>query len=352
MKQRNLHSIKHHAFIIMTALIFVVTACDNNINKYSFESPKEALRTCHIELSKIKNIKNADIKQLATITENWLLLQDSSLSCFMRDSTVLNSIEISADFFAVSDSFRTEITRLALADCRTMRDIIELKVMTAHDRPKLISSKTYKDAVAFYERMDDAELYKDMNSTIFEYEKLLANADPFKKEQQLHQFIKQEDRCFRSLLTFLMDVPQERLQTITNLTSNLFDELYKNTMADLDNEVNERVMIYLTMRFNRRIIQNAEVCRNDIKKHKILNNQQATNYRWMIIQPFMTIDNYAMALLTDKQIEQLTKLADELPELLAILDGNDYQKATKEETEKVESVLSEYFLKTYLKSIL
>ena len=72
----------------------------------------------------------------------------------------------------------------------------------------------------------------------------------------------------------------------------------------------------------------------------------------MIIQPFMTIDNYAMASLTDDQVKMMTELAEELPRLLSYVDGKDYDRTPKEETEKLEGVLSEYFLKSYLKSIL
>ncbi len=66
----------------------------------------------------------------------------------------------------------------------------------------------------------------------------------------------------------------------------------------------------------------------------------------------MTIDNYAMASLTDKQAKTLTEMAAELPQLLAYVDGKDYDKTPKEETDKLAGVLGEYFLKTYLKSIL
>lgn len=106
------------------------------------------------------------------------------------------------------------------------------------------------------------------------------------------------------------------------------------------------------MRFNRRIIQNAEVCRQDIKKKVELNDMQAINYRWMIIQPFMIIDNEAMEMITDQQVVTLTEMANELPQLLAYVDGKDFDKSPKEETSKLQGILSEYLLNTYLKSIL
>ena len=75
---------------------------------------------------------------------------------------------------------------------------------------------------------------------------------------------------------------------------------------------------------------------------------QNANYRWMVIQPFFSIDNYAMALITPKQEKQLTGLAKVLPDLLCTLDGADPNEATPEEKAKLSSILVEYFMKSYL----
>ena len=72
----------------------------------------------------------------------------------------------------------------------------------------------------------------------------------------------------------------------------------------------------------------------------------------MIIQPFMTIDNFAMATLSDKQLQAMSQMAEELPRLLTYVDGNDYDNSPKEVTGKLAGILSEYFLKSYLKSVL
>lgn len=352
MKQTITHRIQRFAIMGAVVMTMVLSSCGSKEQKFIFNSPQEALTTCHKELSKLKPLKTADINRLADITNAWLELQDSTLSCFMRDSITQTDTEITADFFAVADSFRTEITRLALAEKRILPDIVKLKVLTSNGRAKMAASADYKTASDFYDKLDAEPLFKDMNKTLYEYEKLLTTTKPFKKEKELYDFIRSEDRCFRSLLIFLKDIPQERLQIITDKTSDLFDSLYDTTTADPSDAVSERVMIYLTMRFNRRIIQNAEVCRNDIKKQIQLTEQQANNYRWMVIQPFMTIDSYAMAILTDKQLQTLSEMAEELPRLLTYVDGKDYNNSPKEETEKLNGVLSEYFLKTYLKSIL
>ena len=101
--------------------------------------------------------------------------------------------------------------------------------------------------------------------------------------------------------------------------------------------------------FNKRIIQSAVDVRSQMaKRNGELTDQQRSNYRWLLIQPFLVMDNYATAALTPQQENLLVELAEQLPELLAALDGHTDQG----DAEKLTSVLSEYFLKSYLKSIL
>ena len=76
--------------------------------------------------------------------------------------------------------------------------------------------------------------------------------------------------------------------------------------------------------FNRRIIQSAETCRNDIMAQKPLDAKQSANYRWLLIQPFLAMDNYATAILTPQQEQTLTHLAEELPMSKAFCDAIHY----------------------------
>lgn len=71
--------------------------------------------------------------------------------------------------------------------------------------------------------------------------------------------------------------------------------------------------------------------------------------RMLIIQPFMAIDNYSAAVLTEEQREQFLALSDDLPSLLERLDA---RKHVRDKENNLTEVLSEYFLKSYLSSIL
>lgn len=350
MKKALFNSINGVFYVVLFAAATFVAACSNS-NKYSFETCTDALKTCQSELSKIRSLESANVNDLADITASWLELQDSTVSCFIKDTIAVSNDEITNSFFMLADSFRTEITRLATSQRRTLPDILTIKYQVAH-KTKRFDQENFDAACRFYDGIEKDEPYKTIEETLTEYDNLLNNATQFKKEAQLLDFIQKEDRCFRSLMLFLKEVPTGKLQSLTNKTSDLFENLYRNASVEQDNKVNERVMIYLTMRFNRRIVQNAETCRQDVKKKAQIKDELAFNYRWMLLQPYMTIDNYAMALLTNEQMKTLTSISQELPMLLTQLDGKDYTKATREETEKLNEMLCDYLLQSFLKTTL
>ena len=256
MKQRILHNARHIIYVYVVVMAATFAGCSNNKHPFVFHTPQEAVVACHEELAKVKMMNSANIDELAQVINTWTELQDSTMSIMMRDSTMTVHNDLASEFFAVADSFRMEITDLALARKRSMGDVMKLKVATSSNRKAALASEEFKSVRQYY------------------------------------------------------------------------------------------------MDFNRRIIQSAENCRNDINAKKPLTVKQGANYRWLLIQPFLALDNYATAALTEQQIETLNQLAEELPRLLAYVDGKDYDRSPKEETDKLSTVLSEYFLKSYLKSIL
>lgn len=149
-------------------------------------------------------------------------------------------------------------------------------------------------------------------------------------------------------MQFLDKVSNEHLQQLTDGTAQIYDKLY-DAVGKKPDDVNDRTMLFLTMRFNRRIIQNALACKADVEKGKRLEMVQRANYRWMLIQPFVAIDDYSVSALTSSQKDALLDIADNLPTLLNKLE---LTKQNKEEEEKFTKVLSQYFMKSFLTTTL
>ena len=333
--------------IILGGLFFAFTliSCEKHP---AFKTSIEAIEACKKELDNLSSKTSVDTKELVKLTNEWIEIRDSSYSVFAKDTTMTIKSDKSYAYFMLSDSIRKKLEALAVSKDRTLEDVMYLKLNTAAERNKVSNSKTYQEAVDFYESLDDMPIYKTLEKTLKEYNLLLKNTGILKKENQLLEFIKTEDRCYRSLMANLSQVTQAQLEKLTNRTARIISVLYAN-VGKKNNDANDKAMLYLTMRFNRRIFQNMVACREDIVNEKKLNNTQRANYRWMLIQSYMGLDSYSIAALTEKQRKTMLNITKELPVLLTKLDGG---KLTKETKNILSQTLSQYFLKTHMSIIL
>ena len=345
---RNFKKLFNYSCMFSFMLIITLLASCKGKPNYSFATSTDAVSACKEKLCSLRNVKDADMKEVAEIICDWSELQDSAYNVLLNDTIEESNAKLTEQYFVISDSIREEITRIALEKNRSMEDMLYLKIHTAADKEKTQSSELYKSATAFYESLDNNKTFSNSSLTLQKYNELLASK-PFSGEKDMLEFISKEDQCFRSLLIYLNNIEQKDLQSITQQTATYFDTLTQNVAKNPGNEQAERIRMYLMMRFNRRIIQNAIVCKEYINKNTRLTEVQNANYRWMVIQPFFSINNYAMALITPKQEKQMTELAKVLPDLLCTLDGADPNEATADEKTKLSAILVEYFLKSYLR---
>lgn len=337
---------KKKIFIVqMLVGLTLLSSCDSHP---SFKTPEEAIEGCRKELADLKDKKNVSIKELTGLTSSWLEVQDSAYSTFSRDSSLTLKSPIALTFFMTSDSIRKEITRLALAEQRNLEDVMYIKVNAVRNKEKIQGSDTFKDAVRFFDELDKNDVYPTLEEALPKYFKVLKVAGNIKTEKQLLAFIMEEDKCFRSVMSHLSYIPTEKMQQLTAMTGNALDGLYY-LVGKGHNEVNDRTMLYLTMRFNRRVILNAMTCQDEVNRNVKLTVEQKANYRWMLIQPYISIDDYSTSVLTDKQKEQLLQLAKNLPELIEKLET---EKSLKVDGNNLIDVLATYFMKSFLTTTL
>ena len=100
------------------------------------------------------------------------------------------------------------------------------------------------------------------------------------------------------------------LTDITKGTERLCRNIYGNAAnGDLDAR---DVMVYMSMRTNRRLALNATACVEIINRRDRLTDAQRHAYFWMMLQPYIGIDDFGMAVLTPGQEQLLMGYADEL----------------------------------------
>lgn len=341
--KRNLVGVFVGLIIISIIVALLINAAKSH--KYSFKTSQDAIMGCREMLADLETKNSVDAKELVKIIEDWQEIQDSSYSVFSRDSDLKIHSEPASQYFLVSDSIRKNINRLAFEHPRGLSDVIYIKINGAPGRNKIRNSPEWKKANDFYDELDKADTYGNAKETMTQYAHLLDVTKDIKNEKQLLVFIKEEDKCFRSMLNFLGQIPQSYLQNITTRTGDIFNRMYGRVGVKKDS-INDLTMLYLTLRFNRRILQNAQACQRDIENGQKLSKQMAANYRWMLLQPFVTIDNYSVACLTNSQAKEMMQLSEKLPSSLAYLDGGENNN--REQREKMINLLSNYFLKNFM----
>ena len=329
----------------MCLVSLVGESCERK-SKYVFDNAGQAVQVCREKLATLKQTDKADIDELTKITNDWLELEDSVYTTMDRDTTVKINSKVAEDYFRVADSIHHEITRLTTSEDRSLRDVISLKINTARGRNKMIESKEYKDAITYFNKLDETPLYGTPKAALNTYVNLLNSTKKFHKLKDVSDFMTKEDICFRSLIQFLPDIPQNTLKYITDKTGEIFGQVYNTVTGE---GTDNRKMIFLTMRFNRRMVLNALACEKDINAKRRLSRETRANYRWMLIQPMMTLDNYSLTCLSNDQAEQILRIADKLPEYICYLDGNT--KEAKKDADQLTDLLSKYFLRSYLKSL-
>ena len=346
------------AAVIGIVIAAFLASCGKKGESLEFKTAQEAVNACKKELSDIKKQKGNDLATVGKLASHWLTLQDSCYNVFLRDSTFDYDGEIACDFVAVSDSIRDKIIEKATSRPRTLQEVVKLKLATAQNRARLIESKDYKDVEKFYKGLDKNPTLKTLDRTIREYNAFLdafLDAETISaKEDKLCNFIAKEDMYFRSLMAFLPEVTEKQLQEITDKTARVFDKIgnQQHIKSKDDVKIADRILLYLTIRFNRRIIQNAEACQRDVRSNIELTDMMTANYRWMLMQPLMGIDNMDMAAITEDQEKAMMSLAADLPMLLIYVDGKDFSSIPQDEAMKLTQLLSSFFLKSHLKSIL
>lgn len=92
----------------------------------------------------------------------------------------------------------------------------------------------------------------------------------------------------------------------------------------------KEVVILLTMRNNRRLIQNALQCVNDVNAHKVKGKDQSAAYMWMLLQPWVSFDGCAYSLMSDAQMNWMNTLATETPKSITKLGKVNFPIDTEE----------------------
>ena len=104
---------------------------------------------------------------------------------------------------------------------------------------------------------------------------------------------------------------KEPLADITKDTETICRDIFIS--ARNGNIAAKDVVGYMSMRTVRRLLQNSVECVNNINSLEMKTKAQGNAYIWMIIQPFISIDQFSLATMTPLERSKFNYIITNLP---------------------------------------
>jgi len=314
-------SFNFHLFFL--CLIVIMSACGNS-SKYDFDSSSDAISAYRDFHHSIHSASDVKAEQLADYICQWQELSDTVYNYIKKDPAFTAHAALSMDFGVITDSIRMSLMRHA--DNCSMKDVAYIKLNTSPYRDDSEFDALKKKATTFFSALDRQPLYnnKSTRDLLLSYQQFLMNTRDhgINNQKEFLSFIETEDRHFRTFLNHIDEYSDMGLGDITKITEQICTEIYRSVSED--KLTSEDVMVYMSMRTDRRLLLNAQVCHDLLKKGKVKSASQANAYLWMMIQPYLSMDSFAVAMLTDSQREQMISIADDYVTIVSTLAQKDY----------------------------
>ncbi len=327
--------ILHTATVVLVVVTFVFSGCNNRPDKGSsmYDTPEEALKDYASYLSRIASKDKAEIRELCKLTGEWKTLDDTLSAKFFSGYETEIPERSDSVYTSLRDSIVGELCRLAESCSRSLADYLVL--VTAVSRPPVdtLTTGLLTSVHHFYGSMDRTPTYGLGNKeTISRYERFLSDAidSELTSKADVFTFLRGEDMAFRSFLSHLPALGNIPLIRVRDNTSRMMARIVELASEDKQLFTPSEMVVILTMRNNRRLLQNALQCVNDIRAGKVGRDERASAYLWMLLQPWLSFDSLSFSLMSEAQMKTMSILASETPGCIAKLGNPKFPIDTEE----------------------
>ena len=331
--------------LLVLPMLPFVSSCSSN-DPLDFKSDDSALNVYQSYLNDIKAISTTNTDDFCKQIQKFKATTDTVYRYLRKDSVFLKDPLKVARFKSIYDSLRFEMVRLTETWRYSYSDVLSIKEKTSsfHDDKEL--SEAVHQAAPFFISLDSIPVIEENKAVILaRYRNFLKNV----KDQGVHSredmltFIRREDIIFRSFLFHLYELDKEPISDITENTEQICNGIFVS--AREGNIPARDVMIYMSMRTVRRLLQNSAVCVADINKQQMKSKAQGNAYLWMIIQPFISIDQFALATLTPQERSNFNYVIRQLPKSIQFAKTFDIDQRS------LSYLLPQQLLKIYVLSL-
>ena len=274
----NSHGCIRLAICIATAFaVVMLTACSDGNGTKSFHSSDEAIREYHGCLTTLRQNGKVSIQTVVKIVNEGRVL--------------------------------------AMSKQRTFHDLLYLREQTSSHVGDEELQQAVKEAQPFFASLDSLPIYNKGGKQAVLKRYLLFLQKSAKQgihgKEDLLAFIKEEHLYFTSFLQYLPDFADDDIGDIRRNTEHCCREILR--AADRKDLSHKDAMIYLSMRTNHRLLRNAQAAIEDLNSGRVKDEHTMHAYLLMMMQPFMTMDDLSVSVLSDKDKADLYKIADALP---------------------------------------
>lgn len=301
--------------------IFILASCGKNTDDSMFQTSESAVNAYRTYLSDMRSMETLSTEHLIEAINGWQALRDSVFVRIAKDTANCIHANYESEIRGLHDSLRIEFTRLALEKSRTFADVLLIKEKTSQYRQDTELAQAVTDAESFFRSLDSvAPCHGNAKQTVSAYQSFLANTlkSGIDSKDKMLAFIQEEDRLFRSFLSHLPKLADADLSAITRDTEKCCLSIFQS--AENGRLSYRDALVYTARRTNRRIILNALACRDDINQGNVKTEAQARAYVWMLLQPYVALDGFSVAVLSDMERTTLHAVADRTPQMIAKLN--------------------------------
>ena len=300
---------------------FALVSCEKNNGHSMFQASESAVNSYRAYLSEMRSVESLSTEHLIEAVNDWQTLRDSVFACVAKDTANRIHSNHENTIHSLHDSLQAEFIRLAHSTPKTFKDVLLIRERTSPYRQDAELAKTVEAAKPFFESLDSIQPYqRTAKNIVSAYETFLAKTmeSGICSNEELLAFIREEDSFFRSFLAHLPELAGADLSAITHRTEKCCLSVFQS--AESGRLPYQDALIYFTKRTNRRIVLNASACMDDINHDRVRTATQARAYVWMLLQPYIALDGFGMAVLSDKEKAILYDVAEQMPSIMTGLN--------------------------------
>ena len=306
--------------IISSSFIGASCSSDNRTNGEG-GGTRQALSIYKGFLDEVNAFNEKETAKLVDLCRRWYALRDSVAASLPHDSIVMHGYPAGqGEFININDSIASRIAMIVRSNDYTLTDYLNFRFALGYIPHEEKYRPYIKPGHDFFANLDFVNPYQgNCRTTIDRYESFLNNTlkKGISTQKELESFICVEDRNFRTSLKFLHNLGDNSLERVNEMTKEIIGSVSLNLIDSCDAFNKEKSLVLMVMRSNRRLTANAWQCAKDIQEGRLKEEEELyAAYFWMLLNPFIYIDDIAVCLMSEELKAQYYRLAALMPELM------------------------------------